>query len=376
MKTRHSLLFFFLIVIISSCGSDPEKTEPSAAPGNEIVVTKSQFENNGLETGKIEIRDFPVIVEASGRIDVPPENRALITTYADGFVKNTPLLVGDKVKKGQFLLSLSSPEYIRLQQDFVDAAEQLKYLKAEFERQETLYNEKITSEKNFLKAEADYRRNEAGYKALKKKLEMLNIKPQNALNGTIVESINIYAPIDGSISRIMIGQGEYVSVAQPLMEIINNDHLHVELDVFEKDVMKLKKDQLIYLRLDEVFEDSIEASVQLIGSTIDEESRTVRVHGHFKDEDLVKPVAGMFVQAKIVTETRAVRALPQTGFAEISEQAYALGLDSVIDQEYFFSRKKIKIGERSRNYVEILNATDFSEEDRFLTRGAFQLIVE
>ena len=376
MKTKYSKIIYLLLAILSSCGSEPENEEAETASSSAIVVSKQQFQENGMQLGRMEKRDFPGVVEASGQVDVPPENRALITTYSDGFVKKTSLLVGDEVKKGQFLLSLSSPEYIQLQQDFVDAAEQLDYLRSEFERQETLFKENITSEKNFLKAKAEYRRNEANYKALKKKLEMLNISPQNALDGKIVESINLYAPISGNISKIMIGQGEHVSVAEPLMEIINNDHLHVELNVFEKDVMKLQKDQPIYIRMDEVYQDSIEARVHLIGSTIDKENRTVRVHGHFVDEDSVKPVAGMFVQAKIVTSTNELKSIPETGFAEIDQQAYVLKLDSLNSDNYYFSRKKIDLGDRYKKYVVVGNPSEFSEEDQFLTKGAFQLIVE
>jgi cobalt-zinc-cadmium efflux system membrane fusion protein len=43
--------------------------------------------------------DFDVTVKTSGKIDVPPSNRAKITTFIGGYVKSSKLLIGDKVTK-------------------------------------------------------------------------------------------------------------------------------------------------------------------------------------------------------------------------------------------------------------------------------------
>src|SRR5690606_23279761 len=104
-----------------------------------------------------------------------PGNRAVINAFMGGYIKNTPLLVGDVVRKGQPLVTIENPEFIALQQDYLDAAEQLKYLKSDYDRQKTMLDEKITSEKKFLQAESDYRRNLARYNGLKRSLQMLNI---------------------------------------------------------------------------------------------------------------------------------------------------------------------------------------------------------
>ena len=85
-------------------------------------------------------------------IDVPPENRASVTAFMGGFVKKTPLLVGDRVKKGQLLVVLENQEFVQMQQDYLEVFNQLDYLKAEFERNQTLFKEKIASQKNFLQA--------------------------------------------------------------------------------------------------------------------------------------------------------------------------------------------------------------------------------
>jgi cobalt-zinc-cadmium efflux system membrane fusion protein len=120
-----------------------------------------------MEIGAPTEREFDVSIKTSGKIDVPPQNRAKITTFIGGYVKATKLLVGDKVTKGQALLTLESTEFIDIQKDYLEIAEQINYLKSEYDRQKTLYDEKITSQKNYLKAESEYRKAKAMYQSLK-----------------------------------------------------------------------------------------------------------------------------------------------------------------------------------------------------------------
>ena len=372
-----SSIFLFLLL---SCGNTEEKQDENSKKPEDhaaIKVTQAQFEGNGMSLGGMDIKTFPVTVEATGTIDVPPENKALITTYAAGYVKQTALLIGDKVKKGQFLVSLENPEYVQMQQDYLDAMEQMKYLKSEYERQKELYREDITSEKNYLKAESEYKRNLATYQGLRKKLEMLNISPQAVENGKITSIIRIYAPISGSITEMMINKGMYVSTADELMQIIDPAHLHIELNVFEKDLMQVKEGQDIWLTIPEVKADTIDGEVHLVGTSIDEKKRTVKVHGHFKDEDREAHFAtGMFVNAQIITSKKKAKALPTESIVSLDDKNYILQLKKQNDSLYFFDRREVLPGDTYNGFSIIKNSNEFKEGDRFLVKGAFSLIQE
>ena len=180
MKNFNFIYLLFIAIAFTGCKKEQETaevTETSDTAG--VTISKAQLEGGELETGNMEMRNFPVTVRTSGLIDVPPASRAVINAFMGGYIKNTPLLIGDVVKKGQALVTIENPEYLDLQQDYLDAVEQLKYLKADFDRQQTMLAEKVTSEKKFLQAESDYRRNLARYNGLKQKLQMLNINTAN-----------------------------------------------------------------------------------------------------------------------------------------------------------------------------------------------------
>ncbi|MGB3776238.1 MAG: efflux RND transporter periplasmic adaptor subunit [Leeuwenhoekiella sp.] len=363
-------------MIVFSCGNSEEKdagseqTEDDAA----VKVTKEQFDASNMQLGPMLEREFPVAVEATGSIDVPPENKAMVSSFAAGYVKRTPLLIGDKVKRGQFLASLENPDFVQMQQDYMESMQQLTYLKSEYERQKELVAEKITSQKNYLKAESEYKRNLAMYEGLKKKLQMLNIDPKEVENGNITATIGIYAPISGSITEMRINKGMYVSAADELMQIIDPDHLHIELNVFEKDIMNVKEGQDILLVIPEAETDTIQAEVHLVGTSIDEQKRTVKVHGHFKNESERHFVTGMFVEAQIITSSKQAMALPTPSIVSLDDTDYVLALKKQNDSMYFFDRREVMPGDAFDNFTVIKNSNEFNKENQFLLKGAFNLI--
>ena len=375
-----SIFILVAVLFMFSCGdSEKENSEESATSSSDggIQLSFAQFEGSDMELGKIEENSFPVSIETTGMIDVPPENKAMVSSFADGYVRETPLLIGDEVKKGQFLVSLENPDYVQMQQDYLDAMQQMNYLKSEYQRQKTLLEEKITSERNFLRAESEYKRNLAKYQALRKKLQMLNLNPETVEKGNISSTIRLYAPISGSITEMKINNGMYVSAADELMQIIDRDHLHIELNVFEKDVMKIKKGQDIRFSIPEANTNTIKGEVHLVGTSISEEKRTVKVHGHFKDEQKKNSLAtGMFVEAEIIIDKRKAKALPAESIVSLDNTNYVLVLDTKTDSNYTFKRRKVLPGDTFHGFTIIKNSADFNQDTQFLTKGAFTLITE
>lgn len=377
-----SIVLLFILILVSSCGNsegnskeeDSKGAKADSTNNGEIKVNLAQFKGSEMQLGIMNSMSFPVMVDATGTIDVPPENKAMISSFAAGYVKQTPLLIGDKVKKGQFLVSLENPDYVQMQQDYLVAMEQMNYLKSEYERQKALIAEKITSEKNYLRAESEYKRNLATYEGLRKKLEMLNINPKAVENGEITSIIRLYAPISGSITEMMINKGMYVSPADVLMQIIDPLHLHIELNVFEKDVMQVKEGQDIEITLPEAKTDTLQGEVHLVGTSIDEVKRTVKIHGHFKNEEDKHFATGMFVNAQIITSKKQAKALPTQSIVSLDDKNYVLQLTKKTDSLYYFDRREVMPGDAYNNHTIIQNSDEFKEGDQFLIKGAFSLI--
>ena len=371
---KHIIKIAAVFLLLIGCGDKNSEASATEEQGEEsgIVVTQDQFDTNDLIIGKMEKRTFPKMVETSGMIDVPPENRASVTAFMGGFVKQTSLLVGDQVKKGQLLVILENQEFVKMQQDYLEVFNQLDYLKAEFERNQTLFDEKIASQKNFLQAKSNYETAKARYQGLKEQLQMLNISPSKVEQGNITSQAAIYAPINGSITKMNVAKGSYVSPATEILEIIDNDHVHLELTVFEKDILKVKKGQKIQFRIPEASEEAFNAEVHLVGTSIDETKRSIKVHGHLEHEE-GNFLPGMFVDAMIMTDTTKTLSLPEEAVIESEGNYYVLKLIEQKEGGYTFERVAIKQGGTFDGYTEIIS-TGLNETDQFLTKGVFDLI--
>lgn len=371
---KHILQIAAIFLLLMGCGNKNKEvsaTEEQGEPSG-IVVTQDQFDTNNLVVGPMEQRTFPKMVETSGMIDVPPENRASVTPFIGGFVKQTSLLVGDRVKKGQLLVVLENQEFVQMQQEYLEVFNQLDYLKAEFERNQTLFDEKIASQKNFLQAKSNYQTARARYQGLREQLHMLNISPSKVEQGNITSQAAIYAPIAGSITKMNVTKGSHVSPATEILEIVDNQHVHLELTVFEKDILKVKKGQKIQFKIPEASEEAFNAEVHLVGTSIDDAKRTIKVHGHLEHEE-GNFLPGMFVDAMIMTDTTKTWSLPEEAVIESEGNYYVLKLVEQTDGNYTFERVAVKQGGTFDGFTEIIS-TGLNETDQFLTKGVFDLI--
>jgi len=370
------MIFLLSALVLLGCNNDKQAETENANHAEEehsdiIHLPKAQFEHAEMEIGKLEEKEFAETISTTGVIDVPPQSKAVISAFAGGYIKNTPLLIGDEVKKGERLVTIENPEFISMQQNYMETAEQLNFLKSEYDRQKTMFEENITSQKKFLKAESDYKTAVARVNGLKKNLQMLNINPDAVLEGNIVSQVNIYSPIDGYVTHVYVNTGTYVSPADEIMEIINTDHVHLELKVFEKDLLHLKKGQEILFKVPEASQDVFEGEVHLVGTTI-EANRMALIHGHIEEGNEINFNTGMFIEADIITGTSTDLALPEDAVIELEGEDYVLLVEAEAEKEYELHPIEVKVKERHRGYVSF--DSQLPTDGKFLTKGGFSLL--
>ena len=339
-----------LIVIISaiitvSCTTSKksEESNDTSSQENLVKITNEQFQYSKMKIGKVSLQTFTKGIVTNGRIDVPPAYSAQVSAIMGGYVKTSNLLVGDEVKKGQLLLTLENSEFIDIQQNYLEIYERLNFLKSEFVRQKTLYDEKITSKKNYLKAESTYKSTVALFNGLEQKLKLMNVNPSKVKEGKMTSVIPVFAPISGSIAEVYTSVGKFMDASEVLMTIIDGSHKHLELIVFEKDVLSIKKGQVIEFKIPENSERTYKAEVHLIGKSINQENRTAQVHGHLGNEE-APFLVGMYVEAEIITYNTTKTALPIHAFLEENDRYYVLVLKEKLKDAYIFDKTLVHIG--------------------------------
>lgn len=372
MKTIKYIIFS-LTIVLSLIGCKEKTTTEvvtEQAKDHLVKIAIDQFESGKFEIQKLQLQDFKESIELNGFIDVPPNSKASVATLIEGYVKNSNLLEGDQVKKGQHLLSIESPSLIDVQQQFLEVKEQLTYLKNDFERQKALFDENISSQKKFLLAESTYRSSLAKFTGLENKLQLYGINLSEVAKGNFTKTIRINAPISGVVSKINIVKGDFVSPSQALLELMNIDHMHLELQAFERDIHKIKKGQEIQFKIPESSQESYPGKVHLVGATVNQQTKTVAINGHIDEDYKQDLVAGMYIEAAIIIKTDKLLAIDKEAIIKNEGATYVLIFKNMNDDFYNFERLDVSVIQEGEQYT-TLEEIDQLKDAQILTKGAF-----
>ena len=320
-------LIIFLITQTSCSGkkeSEKETTEAKdtcAKPGSAgVSLSKEQFASANIETGAIENKGLNDILKVNGKLDVPPQNLVSISAPLNGFVKSTELLEGMHVTKGQIIAVLEHPEIAQLQQDFIEAKNKFELSEQELKRQQDLNKENVNSSKVLQQTQSEFNIAQAKYRALEERIRMAGINKNNVLNGNISGMLSITSPINGYVTKVNVNIGKMINQQDVMFEIVDTEHLHAELTVFEKDITKIKEGQKVRFTLANNPDKELSATVFLIGRAFDE-SRSVRIHCHLDKEDK-ELLPGMFINAIIELESKKVNCIPVDAIVKENEKQY------------------------------------------------------
>lgn len=360
-----------LTTLISSCSSTKKEDAPNAPAVEDSLVAQltlsaDQIKNLGIVTSPLQSRALSGGVRANGMLDVPPQNLVTVSAPMGGFVKHTELLQGMKVSKGQVIAEMEHPDYIQLQQDYLDGKSQLEFLETEYHRQEELAKENVNAAKVLQQARSNYLSMKAKVEGWRARLGMLNISSASLDQNGIQSTIRLISPITGYVTQVHVNIGMFVNPNDVMFKIVDSDHLHAEITIFEKDVNKLKVGQLVRLTLSNETEERL-ATIYLVGKEISED-RTVRVHGHLKKED-AHLLPGMFFSAIIETDPQTVPALPDGAIVNFEGKSFvfaATGADH-------FEMVEIKTGLTEGGFTEVTVPPALTNAS-FVIKGSYDLL--
>lgn len=376
MLTKIAYLLLFSIILSCDSTDDPsEGIEVGTAERNfdQIQLSQSQFDALGMEWGSMERRNLAEQLSLQGSVRVPTEGYQEITAIHGGYVSGLSLIEGEAVRRGQVLFYLENPEFVKLQQSYLETKSQMQYLKAEYERHRTLYSEQISAQKNFLKAEADFQTSEARLAGLAQQLRLLKIDP-NGLNPTGIRSkLPVFSPVNGYVEGIHVVPGSYINATDKALTLLNKDHLHVELIVYEKDAHKLSVGQQVRIDLPEMQKAQVLAKVYVIGQSINSD-RQILVHAHLENKEMErKLVPGMYLEAMLELEEKPALVVKESAVVEEDGKQYVLVQKEKLANSFLLERVGVTVAMHQHGYVAIVPAKKIDEQMPVLVKGAFGL---
>ncbi|SHL96073.1 efflux RND transporter periplasmic adaptor subunit [Hymenobacter psychrotolerans] len=354
---------------VKGAGGEAREAESEEASD---VVTLSAAEQQavGLKTARLTDRPMGAGLAVTGTLDVPPESTVRITAPLGGFVENTELLQGARVRKGEVLATIRNPEFVALQQDYLETRARLDYARTELARQKELYEQEVAPQKNYQRAQADYRALQVQTSAQAARLRLAGLP----VGGRIVTTASIRAPRAGFVRTVNVTVGQAVTATDAMFEIVDPEHLHVELTVFERDVARVQKDQLIRFTLASDSTGSRRertARVYLVGKAIGED-RTVRVHGHLDQENDPMLLPGLYVRAMIETGRTQAPTLPDAALVRFEGKNYAFAVEA----PGRYRLVPVTLGRSEDNFTEVTLPEGVPATTTFVTDGAYSLLAK
>lgn len=380
MKTNW-IIYLSFAGLLSSCGSGEttagKKEEHHEESTETVELTEAQYASAEIALGTIEKRSISGVISVNGFLDVPPQSKVSVSAPMAGFVKSTQLLPGSKVSKGQVVAILENQDYIQLQQEYLENYGQLEYLNSEYDRQKELAKENINARKSLEQAKANYLSAKGRIEGLKSRLELLNIHVGKLQNGKIQNTINLYAPISGYVTKVNTNIGAFVNPTDVLIEIVNTAELHVELTVYEKDIPSIREGQRVLFSLTNETKER-EARVKLIGREINSE-RSVQIHCDITKNDK-ELIPGMYLKAVVETDNALVSAVPESAVVYYEGKPYLF----VKEKEHregnrkniVFKMVEIVVGKEEAGFVAITLPEGFDLRKQVVVRGAFSLLAK
>lgn len=147
------IIFPLILLILTACSENKEAQpaeEATAVAIAENVTDSIQVDAITSATSK------PNQVSFNGTMVIPPQRMATVSLTMGGVIKSTSLLPGEPVRQGSVLATLENPDFITLQQTYLDSHAQTEFLEAEFLRQQALSAEQAASQKKLQQSKADY----------------------------------------------------------------------------------------------------------------------------------------------------------------------------------------------------------------------------
>lgn len=372
---KYNIILIAATVLLGvACGNknQPEvaETTTDSTAEESVHLTSTQFNNAGIVLGKAVSQNINQKIKANGKLDVPPQNLVSISAPYGGFLKSTTLLQGMHVHKGEVIAQMEHPDYIQLQQDYLENKSTLTYLKNELDRQQELAKEEVNSRKTLQKAKTDFEVMQARVNGLRAKLELINIDVVKLEKGTMQKVVALTSPINGYVTKVNVNIGAFVTANTVLFEIVDTEHLHAEISVFEKDIHHIKIGQKVAFTLANETQERF-AKVHLIGREISDD-RTVRVHCHLNQEDK-DLLPGMYLTAYIDVKASTNNTLPSNAFVDFEGKSYVFLLSKKLNDSYTFTRIEVeKLGEEN-GFTAFTSTQDLSNKE-IVTEGAYKLL--
>jgi cobalt-zinc-cadmium efflux system membrane fusion protein len=330
-----------------------------------------------LETSVVESASLPAQLATTGQVDFNQDRLAHVSPRIAGRVHEARARLGQRVRRGEILAMLDSIELGRAKADYLQARARAQLTRENFEREESLFADRIASEKELLAAKAALIEAEAERRSAEETLHLYGLSDEEVATVTYENPgrslAAIRAPLSGKIVEKHITVGELVTPERNLFSLADLSEVWVWIDIYERDLQQVHLDDEVDVRVDAYPEREFSGTVSYLSDRVDLETRRVRARIDVANpEERLRP--GMFAQVELTDPHQGgggtlepVLVIPETALQRDGEATIVF----VDLGQGRYERREVVTGRRAGGSVEVIEG--LASGERVVSAGVFFL---
>jgi membrane fusion protein, heavy metal efflux system len=343
--------------------------EAAPAPGT-IAVSAEALLKNPLSFVAVTRTPLARDLSLVGSVTYDADHYAIVGPLISGRIVALHAGSGDRVRRGQVLAELESPEVGAAQAAYLEARARLAAAQSNARRERELAAQHVSSDRERELAEAQAASEEAALAAARQRLESLGFRSGDFDKPSAGGRVAIRAPLDGVVVSREVTLGQAVQAATDAFRVADLSHLWVNLDVYEKDLEAVHVHERVDVTTESLPGRVFSAHVAYVEPRVDDKTRTARVRIEMDNEaGALRP--GQFVSARLHGDPKQplspVLAVPRRAVLSVDGKHLLF----VRRGDRRFEQRPVELGASGGDLVEIVRGV--AEGDSVVTDGAFLL---
>lgn len=361
------ILLGVLSIVATSCKKEApsNNTTDITHKGDTVLVSQQSIVNSKLKLQTVEPREFSTEFNTTGTVKAISGQIAEIAPLFDGRLTKSFVKLGQRVNAGTPLFEIYSTEFSETIKDYFQSLQAKKLTESNFQRQKDLVRNGVGVAKELEEAETDYEVALKDYENAVANLKILHIDPETINMG---QALKVVSPIAGEIVETNMIIGQYVkSDAEPLAIVAELSMVWVVVQVKEKNISLISKDDKVEIRTDANPEQVITGFISHIGELLDEETRSTQVLIVCDNSDRkLKP--GMFAGIHFINSPKESILVPSTAVLQNEDKSYVF----VQEENGRYVRRWVDA--TTANQQETLIASGLNAGDIIIAEGGIYLM--
>ena len=339
-----------------------------------IPLTQQQMNNAGIKLGEMQRREMDATIQVNGLLVLRAQHMADVAPLMGGIVKAVLVKEGDNVRKGQVVAQIANTEMVALQREYFTACKEAETAELEWHRQQTLQQSGAGVKKTLQQAHTAYNIAHANATGIAQQLKQMGIDVKAVKKGRFATVFALRAPIGGTVNEMTARLGSYADMQTPLMKICDNAAVEADLNVFERDIAKVKAGDRVLLSLTNQPGVKVSGTIYGINQYFNDGTKSVAAHVRLDATKGARLFDGMYVQGSIATGRQLCNALPSKAIVTTDGKNYVFLLNNAPKNgKYSFSRHEITTGVSQDGFTEISPCEHITKGKKVVVDNAFYL---